>query len=217
MTPEASRGSLLDLKAIVFDLGNVLVDFDYRIACRRISGFTDKDEDAMFDLFLDSELTRLFEEGKILPRQFFLKVKNMLGLKLGFAEFVSIWNEVFFLTQKNIAVYKLACSLKRRYKLALLTNTNVLHLGYLKKTFFVFDAFHNIIASCELGTSKPQSLIYTKALDILGVSAKEVFYTDDRPQLVQGAKVLGINAFVFAGVNRLKSDLSCAGVKIDAA
>jgi len=206
-----------DIKAIIFDLGNVLIDFDHRIAAERISKFTDKTKQEIFNLFFDSQLTGLFEEGKISPQDFFLKVKEILGLKLNYNEFVPIWNEIFFLSDKNLAVYNLAKSLQRDYKLATLSNINILHLEYLKKRFPVFDPFHKIITSCELGLRKPHPLIYQKTLEVLRVSPGEVFYTDDRPQLTQSAKALGIQAVVFINIAQLKRDLLDSGININPA
>jgi FMN phosphatase YigB (HAD superfamily) len=195
-------------------LGNVLVDFDHRIAANRISKFSNKNPQEIFNIFFDSELTGLFEEGKIQPKEFFLKVKEILNLKLGYNEFLPIWNEIFFLSEKNLAVYNLAKILKSHYKLALLSNINVLHFEYLKKNFsHFFDAFHNIITSYEVGFRKPHPLIYKKVLDMLKVSSPpKVFYTDDRPELVEKAQELGIRSFVFKDVAGLKQDLESVGI-----
>ncbi len=202
------------IKDIIFDLGNVLVDFDHTIAAKRLSAFTDKDAGTIYNLFFDSELTGLFEEGKISPPDFFLKVKEALELKLDYDGFLPIWNEIFFLSQKNIAVYNLANSLKGGYKLTLLSNINVLHFDFIKKTFPVFGAFHNILASCQLGLRKPQSQIYEKTLAILKASGAEVFYADDRPELVRSAAALGLRAFVFTGVEKLRQDLLKSGINV---
>ena len=204
-----------NIKAVIFDLGNVLVNFDHRIAAGKISKFTDKSPDEIFNLFFDSGLTGLFEEGKISPQEFFLKIKETLNLKLDYDEFVPIWNEIFFLTKENLAVYNLARQLKGHYKLALVSNINILHFEYLKKNFGVFDAFHNIITSYEVGARKPAPLIYRETLEALDTLSGQVFYTDDRPELARGAKALGIKAFVFKGIEQLKKDLINSGVQIN--
>lgn len=206
------------IEAIIFDLGNVLVDFDHSIAAKRISNFCGKSPQEIFDIFFDSELTGLFEEGKIAPSKFFLKVKEVLNLKLDYDQFVPIWNEIFFLTEKNYAVYNLAKSLKNRYKIALLSNINILHFDYLKKNFsHLLDAFHNTIISCEVGYRKPHPLIYKKTLDILEAQPQNVFYTDDRAELIKKANLLGIRGFVFKNTEQLKQDLLASGVNLNPA
>lgn len=203
------------IKAIILDLGNVLIDFNHRIGAEKISKFTDKSGKEIFDLFFDSELTALFEEGKISPQNFFLEVKEKLNLGLEYREFVSIWNEIFFLTEKNRGVYKLAKSLKMRYRVALLSNVNILHFEYLKKNFPIFDAFHYIITSFELGVRKPDPAIYQKALEILDVSPRNVFYTDDRAELIQKAAELGIRGFIFTGIEGLHKNLLESGINLN--
>ena len=203
------------IKAVIFDLGNVLVDFDHMIAARRISAFTDKDPQEIFNMFFDSELTGLFEEGKITPPVFFSEIKKMLNLRLDYNRFLPIWNEIFFLTEKNQAVYNLAKVLKKEYKVALLSNINILHHDYLKKNFSVFDAFHNIITSFESGIRKPDPLIYKKALDLLKAAPQNTFYTDDRAEFIEKACTLGIRGFVFRDAEQLKRDLSGNGININ--
>ena len=203
------------INTIIFDLGNVLVDFNHRIAAEKICACTNKTVQQIFDLFFDSGLTGLFEEGKISPQDFFLKVKELLALRLSYDEFIPIWNDIFFLSEKNHSVYNLARALKERYKIALLSNINVLHFTYLKKSFPVFDAFHHIITSYEVGLRKPDPLIYQKTLQTLGVSACQAFYTDDRPELVKGGQGEGICSFVFRNIEQLMRDLSSAGINLD--
>lgn len=203
-----------DIKAIIFDLGNVLVDFDHTIAAKRISPFTDKTIPQIFDLFFNSDITGRFEAGRLAPHDFFAKVKEMLNLRLDYDDFVPIWNEIFFLSEKNHLVYQLAQKLKPSYKLALLSNVNVLHFEYLKRNFSVFDTFHAIVTSFQLGVTKPDPSIYQKTLEILEVPAQRVVYTDDRPELVDSAKQLGIRGFVFKGIEQFKRDLQALGVSV---
>jgi putative hydrolase of the HAD superfamily len=203
------------IKAIIFDLGNVVIDFDHTIAAKRISRFTTKSPQEIFNLFFDSQLTGLFEEGKISSFEFFSRVREILNLKLDYEQFLPIWNDIFFLTEKNQAVYNLAKTLKKQYKIALLSNINILHFDYLKKNFSVFDAFHNIITSFESGFRKPHPFIYQKTSDILGALPYNIFYTDDRPELVESACRLGICGFIFKNISQLKKDLLGNGIRIN--
>ncbi|MCX5709436.1 MAG: HAD family phosphatase [Candidatus Omnitrophica bacterium] len=196
------------IKGIIFDLGDVILDFDHRIAAAKIAKFTDMSGEDIYDLFFDSTATGLFEEGKISPEDFFKIVKEKLDLKLNFEEFVPIWNEIFFFSEKNLAAYNIARSLKNNYRVVLLSNINFLHLEYIKKTFPILDAFHDILASCELKLRKPDARIYSKALEVLGTQPAETFYTDDRADLIEGARKLGLNGFVFSSAIALKADLA---------
>ena len=212
--PGKKTTSPLGIQAVLFDLGRVVLDFDHTIAASRISKFCAKTPKEIFDLFFESQITIFFEAGRISPREFYSKVKEMLGLNLSFDNFVPIWNEIFFLTSQNRAVYSLANSLGASYKVALVSNINILHYEYLKKHFPVFNAFHNVFTSCEIGFIKPHPAIYRKVLLDLDVAPENTFYTDDRQELIDGARQLGINAYLFRGVKELKTDLYNLGVEV---
>ncbi|HNW39221.1 MAG TPA: HAD family phosphatase [Candidatus Omnitrophota bacterium] len=201
-----------EIKVVLFDLGRVLVDFDPLRAARRIAEFCPKTPQEIFDLFLGSELTNAFEAGKITPEDFYFKVKQMLDLKLSYNSFEPIWNDIFFLSAKNRSVFGLANSLRANYKTVLLSNINILHHEYLKKNFPVFGAFDKIFLSYQLGLIKPEKAIYDLVIRDLGVNPEEIFYTDDRPELVESARALGICACVFGSFNQLISDLKKNGI-----
>jgi len=205
---------ILAPKAVIFDLGNVLVDFDHRIASRKVAKLSDRSEEEIYNLIFDSPSTELFEEGKISSEVFFKEVKKALNLRLNYEEFVPIWNEIFFFSEKNLEVCNIARLLKQSYRVALLSNINILHFEYVKETFPILDAFHDIITSFEVGARKPKKEIYQKTLEALGVFAPDAFYTDDRKELIDSAKDLGIKAHVFTSAAQLKIDLRSAGVTI---
>lgn len=205
------------IKTVIFDLGRVLIDFDHMRAAARIAEFTKMRKEDIFRLFFDSGLTGLFEEGKISAPQFFLEVKEMLALRCDYETFASIWNDIFFCTDNNLAMLDLAEFLTKDYKVSVLTNINILHWEYLKNAFPRLNTLPNIITSYEVGFRKPHPAIYRKALEILRTSPENVFYTDDRPELVESARQLGINSFIFGGLIQLKNDLSAAGIDITCA
>ncbi|MFC1804717.1 HAD family hydrolase [Candidatus Omnitrophota bacterium] len=204
------------IEAVIFDLGNVLIDFDHTPAVVKVAKFSDKTPQKIFDLFFDSEATGLFEEGKLSGEQFFQRIRETINLKMDYAGFLPIWNDIFFFSDKNRAVYGLAKAVKRKFKTVLLSNTNAVHFDYVRKKFPVFDAFDHIFTSYELGMRKPQPAIYEEVIKDIGVtSPANVFYTDDRKELIEGANQLGIRGFVFKDVAGLKKDLESVGIDTD--
>lgn len=201
-----------EIRVVLFDLGRVLVDFDHKRAAERISSFCPKSPLEIYNLFFESEATVAFEAGKITPENFYLEVKNMLNLKLSYDSFIPIWNDIFFLSPKNRSIFRLVNTLRARYKTALLSNINTLHYEYIKKNFPVFGVFDKVFLSFELGLIKPDKEIYNKVIRELEVSPREIFYTDDRADLIESAKSLGIRGCVFTGFEQLIGDLDDAGV-----
>lgn len=200
------------IKVLLFDLGRVLVDFDHLRSAQRISAFCSKTPRQIYDLFFESSLTIAFEAGKITPKDFYLQVKQMLDLKLSYDSFEPIWNDIFFLSAKNRSVFGLVNALRANYKIAMLSNINILHYEYLKKNFPVFEVFNKVFLSFQLGLIKPDKKIYDLVIRELGVSPQEVFYTDDRPELVESAKSLGLRGCVFTNFSQLISDLGGSGI-----
>ena len=201
-----------EIKVILFDLGRVLVDFDHLRAAGRIAQFCGKSPQEIYDLFFDSVVTIDFEAGRISPENFYLQVKAMLDLNLSYASFEPIWNDIFFLSAKNRAVFGLVNSLRPHYQTAMLSNINLLHYEYLKKNFPVFEAFDRVFLSFQLGLIKPDKQIYNLVSRQLAVAPEEIFYTDDRPELVESAKSLGFAGCVFTDYNQLICDLNLQGV-----
>jgi len=202
------------VKVALFDLGNVLIDFDYSPAVKRIILCCDKSQREVYEFFYSSPHTCLFEEGKVSPREFFFKVKESLGLRLDYENFLPIWNEIFIFNRKNQAVYDLCKRLKSDIKIAILSNTNILHYDYLRSAFPVCGIFDQIFLSFELGLKKPDPLIYRKVLEVLDVPAEEVFYVDDKVEFVSESCLQRIRGVVFLGFEQLKNDLISVGVKI---
>lgn len=201
-----------EIKVVLFDLGKVLVDFDHLRAAERISSFCKRTPLQIYNLFFESQVTIDFEAGKISPQNFYLKVKEMLDLDLSFNSFIPIWNDIFFLSPKNRSVYRLINILRANYETALLSNINTLHYEYLKEKFPVFGVFDKIFLSFEMGLIKPDKEIYKKVIGELKVRAQEIFYTDDRQELVESAASLGIKAKIFVNFAQLMSDLEEAGI-----
>lgn len=202
------------IKAIIFDLGNVWVDFDHMISARKISSLSQKKPEEIFELFFDSGITSQFEEGRISPRDFFSRLQKMLDLKISYDQFIPIWNEIFFLSDRNIKTHNLAKLLKQKYTLAMLSNINVLHFEYLTAKFPVFQIFNKIMLSYQLHLRKPDHKIYKKVLKILNLNPQDVIYIDDRHELTKEAEILGIRSFHFQDPDKLKEDFLRNGINI---
>src|SRR4029077_11742412 len=100
----------------------------------------------------------------------------------------------------------------QRYRLALLSNTDPIHVRHLEATYSFFAFFPTRIYSCSVGASKPNPLIYGAALRALKVSAGEALYIDDIAAYVEAAQRLGMSAIRFQSPAQLTVDLRSLGV-----
>lgn len=191
-------------EVIVFDLGNTLIRFDHNIAARKIASFSGLDINKIYDLFFDSQLTRAFEKGAISPGEFHEKISEVLGHKLPYEEFVTIWNEIFWEDEGACA---LARELKSHYKLFLLSNVNVLHFDYIRNKFHIIKIFDKVIVSYLVGAMKPDRKIFEHVVEMAGGDRAKLLYIDDREDLVREAKILGIDSMRFEGSDLLRKTL----------
>ena len=183
---------------VICDLGNVLVNFDHRIAVKKIMRHTPKAEEDIYDLFFDSGITELYEEGRISSSEFFNRVKDALQLDMDSDRFFPVWNNIFFDTELNIKMRDFLRKIRPRYKLVMLSNLNMTHFEFLRKTMDgVFNEFHKLVLSYEVGFRKPAPQIYKVALDFAKTSPEKAFYIDDRRDLVDAAAGMGIKGVVF--------------------
>lgn len=200
------------IKALIFDLGNVLIGFDHRIAVKNILRHTRKSKQEIYDLFFDSQLTQDFEKGKISPLDFFEEVKALLGLGISYEAFLPIWNQIFF---SHPEVEAFIHSLKFSHRLVLLSNINRLHYEYILDAFpYAIGLFGvgNVVASYTTGLIKPQRRIYELAIEKTGADKEEIVYVDDRSDLIEAAQRYGIRSIQFQGLEHLKQELKKMGV-----
>ena len=205
-----------EIKAVIFDLGNVLIGFDHTIAVNKILKHTPKKSRDIYDLFFDSDLTQEFEKGKTGTLEFFQQVKTALELKISYGEFLPIWNEIFFSKPES---EDFVSSLNSGIKLALLSNINQLHYEYIREEFSstigLFEP-DKIIPSFRTGFIKPDKEIYDLALKALDVPRESVVYVDDRLDLIEAALSYGIKSIQFKSAKELKQKFQDLGIIKDA-
>ena len=199
------------IDTVIFDLGNVLLKFDMRIIAGKIAERFPLDENKLFDLFFDSPLVGLHDDGKIDGREFHRRAMKLLDIDMPFEEFRDIWNDIF---TENEEVINLADSLSSRYKVFLMSNTNRMHFEYIKTKFRMVKIFDTIFTSYEVGERKPHPKIFNAAIKCAGTKPDHVVFIDDRQDLVEGAQKLGIHGIQFRDIRQLKADLAKYGVEV---
>ena len=179
---------------MLFDLGKVILHFDFTPAFRRLSKKTGLKPDEIGDFFKRSGLEVLYDGGKISSRQFHSRVKKGLGHDLDFDEFRAIWNRIF---RPNREVVSLIRELKPRTRLVLVSNTNPMHFDYILKRYPVMRTFDKHVLSYKEKIRKPDERIYRTAMQACQARADEIFYIDDREDLTEAARHLGFNTFTY--------------------
>ena len=182
------------IKAVLFDLGKVILDFNFKPAFLRLAKSTPLGVAEIEDYFWRSGLEVLYDGGKISSFEFYQEVKRVLKHTLSYRQFQNVWNNVF--TQKKEMV-RLVRRLSRTMRLVLISNTNAMHYEYVRKKYPVLDHFDKHILSFKERVRKPDERIYRTAAKACRAKPEEIFYIDDREDLTDAAKELGFNTFTF--------------------
>jgi putative hydrolase of the HAD superfamily len=199
-------------RAVIFDIGRVLVRVDVSRAMSGLAqGISLAPEEIWSSLEKDPRWPD-WQEGRITPRDWHLHLAKRLGGSLTFERFTEVWNRA--LDPQPIQDSGFLEKLGKRYRLALLSNTDPIHVAHLESSYDFMRYFPARIYSCGVGSSKPNPLIYREALRACKVNAEEAVYIDDVPAYAEAAERLGMTGIVFLSPEQLQSDLKLAGVDL---
>jgi glucose-1-phosphatase len=174
---------------VVFDLGKVLVDFDYSIAGRRIAAQS-KLSPAEVQAFLDhSPLLVRYETGEMTRQEFFETVRDHTGFRGTAEEFGDLFADIFSEMPEMIALH---AELRRKeIPTFIFSNTNDLAITHVRRRFPFFSNFDGYILSYEIGAMKPHAKIYEALEHLSGKRGAEILYLDDRKENVEAGAARG--------------------------
>ncbi|MGB7284095.1 MAG: HAD family phosphatase [Candidatus Acidiferrum sp.] len=201
-----------NLRAIIFDIGRVLVRVDVARAMQGLASGTSLSPAELWSAIEKDPRWQDWQEGRIKPRDWYFHLAQRLGGGLTFERFTEVWNRA--LDPAPIHDDAFFQALSKRYRLALLSNTDPIHVQHLEATFSFFAFFPVRIYSCAVGTSKPNPLIYREALRALKVRAEEAVYIDDIAAYVEAAQRLGLAGIQFQSPAHLVADLKSLGLAV---
>ena len=199
------------LRAIIFDIGRVLVRVNVARAMTGLADGVSLSPEEVWSALEKDPRWKDWQEGRMSPQDWHLHVSRRLGSKLTFDQFVEVWNRALDPTPIHEDAF--LAKLAKKYRLALLSNTDPLHVAHLEKSFAFFEFFPARIYSCSVGASKPNPTIYKEALQACKVRAQEAVYVDDVPAYAQAATQLGMHGIAFQSPEQLHSDLGAVGVE----
>lgn len=200
------------LKTIIFDLGNVIIPFDFRLGYAALSAHVDFPAEEVAGRIRDTALVPELESGRIAPRAFVAEMNKTLGTDLSYETFCGIWSAIFL--PETLVPLDLVRTLKESYRVTVLSNTNAIHFDRVWETYPILREFHHLTLSHEVKAMKPEPAIYAAALAAAGAEPGECFFTDDIPAYVEGARQAGIQAEQFLGYDKLLNDLRARGVQV---
>jgi FMN phosphatase YigB (HAD superfamily) len=198
------------IKVIFFDLGNVILPFNNCQIAEKLSRLSGKrefqDPQKIFSYLFDLEkgVINDFDMGRVSPAEFFQSIKKTLGLPIAFEEFIPIWTDIFV---EDREVSEIIRSLKGKWKLGLLSNTDPLHFQYIVSAFPIVSALEKWILSYEVGFKKPDVRIFQRAMEWASVEPEKLLFIDDTKGHVEAAVSLGMQGIHFVSAVQLEQEL----------
>ncbi|HOX56496.1 MAG TPA: HAD family phosphatase [Candidatus Paceibacterota bacterium] len=179
---------------VVFDLGKVLVDFDYAIAARRIAARGKMTLAEIAQFIQQSPLFLQYESGAVTTQQFFDEIRRVTGFLGSLAEFSQCFADIFSPIEPMI---QLQAALQRRgLRAYAFSNTNELAIEHIRRTFPFYASFDGHILSYEHGAMKPDARLYEVLERRAGAHGADLLYLDDRPENVAAGAARGWQAIL---------------------
>jgi glucose-1-phosphatase len=197
------------IKAIVTDLGGVIVKGDKSLRAAKLAQYASATQKAILEHFSDTvvmDIEKEFSLGIITPEEFFQECVRKFAIKgLSFAGFKEIYGAAFDLNQEIVDILE-DHALSR--KIILLSNTNQIHYDSISQKYVeVFNMFSAQALSFKLHLLKPDPKIYLEAAKMAGVMPEECVYIDDLKDYAKAAEAVGMKAIHFQNAEHMKEAL----------
>lgn len=196
-------------RAVFFDIGNVLLRFNARSILRRFARAVRRRPVEVAGYLWNSDIGERIERGEVGGPRLYGMFQEELGYQGSYAQFRVLWCDHFTLDRGSHAILKRTASRVPTY---LLSNTNVLHIDFIRKRYAFPRLVRGSILSHELGLRKPDPAIYRAALRLSGTKPEETVFVDDLKPNVEAARALGMIAIRFRGAADLRRRLRALGL-----
>lgn len=209
--PEAPSRS--PITTVFFDIGGVLLEVNERGGLAEIVRQTGLAPDWLGARMAGENLYAL-ERGKITLRDYYAAVFKDAGSDppITYDRFEQFW---IGLLQETTPVTELLPLLRKQVLVWLLSNSNHVHMDYVREHYPFMAQVDGLISSYEVGHRKPDREIYLVALRQSGTRAGQALFVDDKIDNVRAAQELGISAHHYTGLPGLVVFLGEYGLKVE--
>lgn len=177
------------LRAFIFDIGNVLLRFDFQLALKKLARDADPAAEAIMQLIEPVKVA--YEDGRMQRGDFQAQVRAIVRYTGSDGDFISAWEDIF---TENQPMMELVERLHGHHPLYLLSNTSDIHVEFIFRRYPVFRCFTDGVYSYQARASKPNREIYDLAVQQFGVTPAETLFIDDLLPNVETARAVGLRA-----------------------
>ena len=196
-------------KVLLFDLGGVLVEFVGLQEAPKLLPHP-MDLGAIRQKWMASPALERFEAGRCSGAEFARSFVAEWGFDVAPDDFLAIFDG--WVRRPFPGTFELLSSLRGRYVLACLSNTNAVHWQRVLDGFGFRHALDRQFASHELGMVKPWPEIYAHVADALDCRPQEIAFFDDGQENVNGARQAGFSAHLVSSHTGLRETLLRLGL-----
>jgi HAD superfamily hydrolase (TIGR01509 family) len=183
-------------KAIIFDLGGVLLDIDFKLSEKAFAELGVTNFSDFFNQFHSNDLFRRLETG-MEDDLFYDDLRTATGLSLSDEQIRDAWNALLLdFRPESVDVLP---QLRDKYELYLLSNTNEIHLQEFQRRYEAWrpgqvfdDLFDAAYYSHRIGHRKPNASAFEYVLQKHGLIAAETIFIDDSINNIEAAQQLGL-------------------------
>jgi putative hydrolase of the HAD superfamily len=191
---------------LYFDLGNVLVTFDMEVMCRQVAAVAGTTAQQVKEAVFEGRLQHRYELGQITTRQFYEAFCRATGTAPDYEALLEAASDIFHLRPSLIPI--VAHLHHAGYRLGILSNTCEAHWEHCRRRFAILDGLFEVHAlSYRIAAAKPDAAMFRAAAQLAGVEPAAIFFTDDVPGHVAGARAAGLDAVQFTSVPQLVEEL----------
>jgi putative hydrolase of the HAD superfamily len=198
------------IKNIIFDLGGVIINLDIHKTIFEFNKLAEIPFESIYTQINQNTVFDLFDKGLISESDFFEELKKIINTHKTNQELITAWNAM--LIDFPLERLSLLETLKSKYRLFLLSNTNETHIKAFESDLFKTSGsenlepyFEKVYYSCRMGMRKPDQIIFDHVLNENKLIPEETLFIDDTQQHIDGALKSGIHGRLLNKNKEVKS------------
>lgn len=195
------------IAAILFDLGNVIVEVDFRRTFRHWAGSAGVDEAVFHERWTEDAAYRAHETGELSFEEYVAALSERLNVSMSHEAWHAGWNEVF--VGPYPGVQQKLRELGGTLPFYAFTNTNPTHEAAWRARYSdALDHFEEIYVSSSIGLRKPDQAAFEWVADAMQLAPEEILFLDDNPENVAGARRCGLTTVQTRGEEEVLAALA---------
>ncbi len=200
-----------EINWFLFDVGNTVIKVAYERVLENICKRAAIERDELVEIFEAPGSYRDLERGAVSFAEFYHFLCDKAGYRGSQQELQETWSDFFDGPLPGIE--DLLDRLRRRYRIAFLSNSNEVHAELIPRKFAtLFQKDDRFIFSHRFRCAKPDPEMFRRALEVIGALPTQAAFVDDMLDNVLAARALGITAFQFRDSFALERELNLAGL-----